>query len=362
MPRILVSPLDWGLGHATRCVPIIRYLKEKGAEVIIGADGRPLELLKKEFPRLDFVRMPGYRVRYRKNWPATVSIAMSVRNILTGIRKENLQLQQLIKEKKLDAVISDNRYGLYSVSIPSVFITHQIAIRSPLAENILYSMNISRIRNFSECWIPDLPGEPNLTGSLSHGKDLPDLCTFIGPLSRFSGKRSADVSKGSVKYLFIVSGPEDQRTHFENFLRRLIGDLIQNEMPQGSIVLVRGVSEGPVVKKTNGPITEYSHLPADELGDLIAGSDLVIARSGYSTIMDLAALGKKTILIPTPGQTEQEYLADKFSKERIAYSASQNKFDLQKALRESSDYSGFDKEKYSSVNFREVVDNWLARI
>src|SRR5687767_12164171 len=194
--RILVAPLDWGLGHAARCIPIIRHLLEKGCEVVIGADGRPLELLEGEFPQLEVALMPGYRITYPKSGSMVLRIAAQVPKILHGIRREHLLLGKIIQEKKIDAVISDNRYGLWNKKIPCVFITHQLMIKSPFGEKLIHRLNKNYIRRFTECWVPDEEGE--WSGDLGSKFALPPNGKYIGILSRFAGlaeKKQADPNR-----------------------------------------------------------------------------------------------------------------------------------------------------------------------
>jgi len=182
--RILVAPLDWGLGHATRCIPIIRYLVEKNCEVIIAADKRPMELLKKEFPSLEFVVMPGYNISYPKNGSMVLKMAVQVPKILKGTKQEHTQLEKIIAEEKIDAVISDNRFGLWAKKIPCVFITHQLMVKSPLGEKWIHKLNKDYISKYSECWIPDVKN--GLSGDLGNKFKLPEHAKFIGLLSRFN--------------------------------------------------------------------------------------------------------------------------------------------------------------------------------
>ena len=210
--KILVAPLDWGLGHATRCIPIIKYLLEKKCEVVIGADGRPLQLLQKEFSALEFVVMPGYNISYPKDGSMVLKMAIQIPKILTGIKHEHELLKKIIKEKKIDAVISDNRFGLWSGEVPCVFITHQLMVKSPFGEKIIHQLNKNYISKYSECWVPDHSGENNLSGDLSHKFSLPKNVKFIGALSRFTNEF---ILQKKYDLLIILSGPESQRTVFE---------------------------------------------------------------------------------------------------------------------------------------------------
>jgi len=351
--KILISPLDWGLGHATRCIPIIRYLLEKKCEVLIGADGRPFQLLKKEFPTLEFIRMPGYEIYYPENGSMPLKIAAQIPKIVFRIRREHRHLRQLIVDKKIDAVISDNRFGLWSRKIPCVFITHQIMVKSPFGEAFIHRLNKKHISNFSECWIPDSEGENNLSGDLAHGYSLPENAKYIGMLSRFTNTDTRFLTKAPNDILVILSGPEPQRTVFENKILEQVSSL------KGKTLIVRGITENSERKKISDNIEMVSYQTSAELEKEISSAKIVLSRPGYSTIMDLTVFGKKAIFVPTPGQTEQEYLAELLMKRKIAYSVSQKNFDLQIALKETDKYSGF-IEKHDTDGYRKAVDSMLS--
>ena len=221
-PNILVCPLDWGIGHATRCVPIINELNAQNSNVILGASGRSLSFLKKEYPNLQIIDFPGYKFSYPDKGNMALKMALQAPAILKGIKEEHKVLKKIIQDFAIDAVISDNRYGLYSNSIPSVFMTHQVFIQTPSQLNflnpILLIKNQGFIHKFDECWIPDFQGDQNLSGDLSHKKSLPDNYHFIGPLSRFSLNRETKPTEYKYKILVMLSGPEPQRTVLENLL------------------------------------------------------------------------------------------------------------------------------------------------
>ncbi len=358
--RILVAPLDWGLGHATRCIPIIRYLQEKGCEVLVAAEGKILELLKLEFPNLTFVDLRGYRIKYAATKVGLFfKIITQIPQILQTIRYEKKWLDQFLKAHAINAVVSDNRFGLYSSSIPSVYITHQLRILAPgggPAEAFLQKLHYKYINRFQACWIPDAKDMPNLSGVLAHPKHLPNIpVSYLGPLSRLQKHPS------SIQYpvLALLSGPEPQRT--------LLEDVILQQISQTNVkvVLVRGLPQGGPAKensllvklKESGKLSVYNHLPSEVLGNLIQASEWVIARTGYTTVMDLVHLGKKSVLIPTPGQTEQEYLGKYLKQEGIAYTVSQDGFSLTQALTEASRFPY--KLPQPSIAYKEVIDQWL---
>ena len=186
--RILVAPLNWGIGHATRCIPIISELEKNKFEVIIAASGRSLELLSCEFPKNQFIKFEDYKITYSSSIPMALNIFLQIPKIIFGIYNENNKLHTIIKDFKIDGVISDNRYGLYSKTTPSVFITHQLKIKSSFLENIIQKINYYFINKFTKCWIPDYKLD-GLAGELSHPKENTKNHIYVGPLSRFKKKK-----------------------------------------------------------------------------------------------------------------------------------------------------------------------------
>lgn len=317
--RILLSPLDWGLGHATRCIPIIHCLQNLGCKTIIASSGDQLALLLKEFPNLEFIDLPGYNVRYSVSKRFfSLKILQQVPKILQQIRRENLQLQKIIEDYKIDIVISDNRYGLYSGKVPSVFITHQLNVQagSHFLNRLIQNRNYKFINLYNECWIPDFEGKNNIAGILSHPKNFPAIPTkFIGPLSRFKKNIARPYNK---KYLIVLSGPEPQRTILEKKLLQIVPKL------DGKILIVRGKPSAENIERNSENCEIINHLDTKNLQNAFDESEFVISRSGYTTIMELLSLQKKSILIPTPGQTEQEYLAQHLMQQNWCYSCAQD--------------------------------------
>ncbi|MBS1919598.1 MAG: glycosyl transferase family 28 [Bacteroidetes bacterium] len=333
--RILVAPLDWGLGHATRCIPIIRELLYQDCEVFLAGESAQEVLLKSEFPQLIFIPLKGYRIRYSKtgcglSWQMIKQIPV----IKKVIRYEKEWLIKTIKEHQLDAVISDNRYGLYNESVLSVLITHQLSIKTnwgEWSERLLQKKNFNLLNHFSECWIPDYEDIHNLAGILSHPQKKPDIpCQYIGWLSRIKKKNIA-VEKNHL--LLLLSGPEPQRSLFENIIIQQISHY------NGTATIVRGLPNATTLIPSTNSLRFYNHLKADEMGVEMERAEFIIARSGYSTIMDIAALQKKSILIPTPGQTEQEYLAQYLSKKQFASWCTQKEFSIENSLAKARGFS-----------------------
>jgi predicted glycosyltransferase len=328
MLKVLVAPLDWGLGHATRCIPIINELINQGCTVIIAASSVQKAVLQEEFPDLSFVEVPGFRLKYGKNRAFTLlKIIFALPKILIGIKQENDWLRRFAGREELDMVISDNRYGLHAAGVVSVFVTHQLAIRSSLgtaADWLLRRVNYAYIRRFSVCWVPDVEGVENLAGILSHPRKMPAIpVRYIGWLSRLeTGKEEM-----TNDLLILLSGPEPQRTILEELL---VAELASAELAR--VVLVRGLPKGGGVVHAPKGVAVFNHLGTREMGRIICQSRLVLARSGYSTVMDLVRLGKKAVYIPTPGQPEQEYLGGYLQERGLGICMKQRGFVLKKAL------------------------------
>ena len=326
IPNILVSPLDWGLGHATRCIPLVRELLRQRSQVILACHGQVKILLQKEFPQLHFVDLKGYDIVYSKNkWTLPFVIASQIPKILSAIQYENEQLKTIVKTHKIHGIISDNRYGLYHTGIPSIFLTHQLMIKTGFgkaSDEYLQSINYRYIEHFSECWVPDAENDNSLAGELSHPPKLPAIpVKYLGPVSRFTP------DQGNDKHLLVIlSGPEPQRTMLED---QLIADLEGWNEP---VVFVRGLPAEQKVLKKNRQVSFYNHLSSEELNEVMNDASFIISRCGYSTVMDLASVRKKSILVPTPGQTEQEYLGRHLLKNNFALTVEQHKFKLNAAL------------------------------
>ena len=355
--RILVAPLDWGLGHATRCIPIIRELIAQNADVVLAADGRPFELLRREFPELQILRLSGVSVNYGQHATMMFSIAKQFPSILRAIAAEHKALQPLIREHRLDAVISDNRFGLYSSLLSTVFLTHQIRILVPrpyqFLESPLGMLNRYAINRFTHCWIPDVAGKANLSGILSHTSPLPENAEFIGHLSRFHTIPKQDEI---VDCVAVLSGPEPQRTMFESVLLEQLKTLtIQS-------VVVRGIPERNQKMKMAENITVVSSLSSEELNQLVACASVVIARPGYSTLMDLAVLEKKALLIPTPGQTEQEYLGSILMAQGICAIQSQETLDVKSGIEQALQASGFTAIGGETPSLPSVISSFLRTV
>ena len=353
---ILICPLDWGLGHATRCIPIIHEFLKQRIKVILATDGATTNLLKKEFPNLTILPLRGYNITYSKSKSSFFFKMLSqIPKILSIIKYEKNWLKVAIREHNIDAVISDNRFGLSNKNIKSIYVTHQLFIQSgnSFLNMLAQKINYKYINQFDECWVPDAEGALNLAGKLSHPKKMPDVpVKYLGPLSRFTKN---DVTKEN-DLLIMLSGPEPQRTVFESILLQQIKTIHQK------ISFVRGLpSATDVLMSDNKLVTFYNHLPAEELSLLIQRSKLVIARAGYSTVMDLIALQQKAVLVPTPGQTEQEYLSAYLQEQQLFITKDQQNFDLPAAIKEAENFT-FKNAGVSSNNLPNIINEFVKEL
>jgi uncharacterized protein (TIGR00661 family) len=353
--HVLIAVLDWGLGHATRCIPVISSLLKNNCRVSIAGNGASLMLLRQEFPQLSFHELPAYKVTYSSHGYFFLNLASQVPRLFKAISKEKKQIEKLVSENQIDVIISDNRYGCYSDKVPSIFITHQLNIQLPAflswSRFIVDYINHHLIKKFDSCWVPDFP-DSRLSGKLSiTGKLKPQ---FIGTLSRFC---PGDVAMEKELLVGLVSGPEPQREIFEKLLTKEFKKLNRPG------IIVRGLPNLITKKFSDGNLTLIAHAPSRELERIISKADVIISRSGYSTIMDLYVLGKKRVIfVPTPGQTEQEYLAKDLEKRKIAFMQTQRHFSLEEAIKKTKHYTGFDVATDHTNLLDEAVKNLLLHI
>ncbi len=341
--NILVCPLDWGLGHATRMVPVIKELEKQGAKVVLAADNRPLDFLMRYFPTNKVVKLEGFNPVYPEKGSMAWTMIKSVPGMIRSSRLARTTLNRLIKELSIDAIISDNRYELFGTGIPTIFITHQLNIQTKgiqiLAKPIINMIINGFLRKFDEIWVPD-DSNHTFSGLLSETNKYRDKIHFVGVLSRFQqGKLE---SNEGFEILAIMSGPEPQRSLFE---RLVVKQLAAINKP--SAILQGKPGTGSI--EEIGGVTLIPHANDDDFANLVNSAKIIISRPGYSTIMDLAQFGKSGIFVPTPGQTEQEYLAKKLNSENRAVVAFQNKLDIAQSIELIKLQKGISHEPDSSV-------------
>ena len=317
--NILIAPLNWGLGHATRCIPIIRALLDLGFNPIIASDGMALTLLQKEFPTLNCLELPSYKIEYpAKESDFKFKMLQNMPDVIEAMLAEKKLVKKWVSEYNLKGIISDSRLGVYSKKVPSVFITHHLNVLSGNTSWLTSSVQRLIIKKFDECWVPDTNEKPTLSGKLGHLKTASDSIKYLGPLSRMT--KTEVPSK--YKLMVLLSGPEPQRSILEEIL---INDLKDYT---GKTIFIKGIVQEEEIVEQVGNCTFYNFMTSEELEQKINESEMLICRSGYTTIMDLAKLQKKALLIPTPGQYEQEYLAKRLFKQGRLMFVKQEKFKL----------------------------------
>ncbi len=317
---ILVAPLYWGLGHATRCIPIILSLKKQGFKVLLASDGAALLFLQKEFPEFESIELPSYNIRYPKTgrlfkW----KMISQLPRIYKTMEAEKNIIQKMVNEGRIDGIISDGRLGIRNSQIPCVFVTHQLNVLTGSTTFLSSLLHQKLIKKFDACWVPDIPHEIlNFSGMLGHLAKETFPISYIGALTRME-KKTLPIT---IDILVLLSGPEPQRTILEKKLKKELKESDKR------ILIIRGVMEAKQQWKEIKNIKIVNFMQTQELEKTINQSEVVISRSGYSTIMDLAVFEKKVFFIPTPGQYEQEYLAKRLKNSGLVPSCSQDHFTL----------------------------------
>lgn len=312
--KVLVAPLDWGLGHATRCVPVIREFLAQGADVEIAVVKSNASFFREVFPELRQRVAPGYHIVYpRHGFNMGLWLLKNGAHLNAVMRYEHRYAEEMVERHGYDILFSDNRFAFWSKNARNVYMTHQVKIAFPPAfssfEGIGVRWHAARMKNFDEVWIPDVQEAPGYAGSLSHAGPCPCPVKYVGPLSRFDSQfetaKSGDAPDAvkDLDIVAVVSGVEPARTRFENRLREVL-----QKVPGRHAVLL-GKPSVPYATWTEGNVEFHSHLPTERFAALVRRARHVVSRGGYSTVMDMASLGAKCIFVPTPGQYEQVVLA-----------------------------------------------------
>lgn len=291
------------------------------------------------------IELPSYNITYtNKGSSFKVKMMRDIPHFLRTIKREVIAIKEIVNTEQVSGIISDNRFGVRHTEVPSVFMTHQLRVISGTTTWLTSKLHQNIISKFNECWVPDHSGLNNLSGRLGHVENIKTPIRYLGPLSRFNKV----LSEKKYNLLVLLSGPEPQRTILEKKLFFELKDF------KGKILFIRGKVENEKNKIENENITVQNFMTSKTLEKAINQSELILSRSGYTTIMDLAKLGKKAFFIPTPGQFEQEYLAKKFNKEKIAPYCNQKNFNISK-LKNAKDFSGF-KSINHNVNYNELFN------
>jgi len=354
--RVLVAPLDWGAGHATRCIPVIRELIAQNVTPVLAGSKTVLARFNAEFPNLEQVHLPDQHIKYSKILPAWLAILLQTRNIVRVIEKEHQHLKTILIENKIDALISDNRYGLSGSGVPSVIITHQLNLQIPFLLKpfgfVTQNFIDKKLSAFDEIWIPDVNRKPNLSGKLSEIKQHKNV-QYIGPLSRFKTALSTE----QIRYdlAIILSGPAPQP---EIMLQKILVNLPTSVT---QIAVLSSIKYAVLESRNNFNIHWLTNASDTEFSNCLSASTFIIARSGYSTLMDLVRLNRNALLIPTPGQTEQIYLARHFQDHFGFVALHQSKITRHNIASKINDLKLKNRQTFPNQenNLKEVLQNFL---
>lgn len=339
--------MNWGIGHAARIVPVAHHLHSLGNTIFICASGAALDLLKLECAYAQFIEDIPLHLTYGSSKRNTIfKLLIKMPSFAWFVFNEHQLLKKLVKQHQIDLVIADNRYGFYHKHVSCFLITHQLNIKVPFGASLVNFLNHYFIRKFNKCLVPDFEASDlALAGELSRNHKLQNVI-YIGPLSR--ANRAVSELNNKAPVLYLLSGLEPQRTILEEIIIKY-----HAQQPHQAI-LIRGTERALKKIKPQQNLIVYELCNAKQLQSLVAACKYVVCRSGYSSIIDLVAWQKNAVLIPTPGQSEQEYLAQYLSDKKWFYSSQQaNFFRFNEAEME-----GFQcpPNKALTPNFKELLD------
>ena len=357
MKHVLVSPLSWGLGHATRDLPIIRHFLARSHHVTVAATGRALALLQHEVPQCDFVEIKDYPTPYSASRFFVPKFLAMAPVMLAAIERETVLFRRLLAKQKFDLILSDNRFRIRSDDTPSFCIAHQLRFMTPpklrFFEFLTEFFNWLYLRPFDRIIVPDAADDTqNLSGRMSHQMRWlkGDKVYYSGVVARMDVPEDVD--------LFIsISGPEPQRTELERIVLEHVG-----QVKLDRIVITLGKPEVKEVRKINDHITVYGYLDRAGQQEMMNRARLVVCRSGYTTVMELAELGKKALMIPTPGQTEQEYLGRYYAERGFYHSVSQYALDLPRDIEQARAMTGVPFASHTQANVERLYKDLFAPI
>lgn len=321
---VVVAVLNWGLGHATRMVPLINALQDEGFTPVLASDGLALEYLSIQFPQLQKEKLPAYNIHYSGR-AFLGNIIRQLPKLALAIRSEHRQMKHLVKKYGAVGIVSDNRLGAYHKTVPGIYVTHQLSLRAGVFSAFAGWLHRVYINRFSQCLVPDIADEPtSLAGALSHRAKLNIPMHYIGPLSRFMRDKITRPTSSQYAACIVLSGPEPSRSAWEEAILKQVSEI------KGKVLLIRG--SGTPVKIAEQPenLEVIDLADAVQLREAITQSEVLISRSGYSSLMDYCFLDVPVCIVPTPGQTEQEYLAERMRPFCAVYS--QAEFSLKTAI------------------------------
>ncbi|MEJ2216257.1 MAG: glycosyltransferase [Gemmatimonadota bacterium] len=335
--RVLFAVHDWGLGHATRDLVLIRALLAEGHRVTVLSHGRALRLLEGELDsRCEFVALRDIpKPLSRRPFWFYVRMSLALPSVFYTFHRERRLVRQLHDAQPLDCIVSDSRFGVWLSDVPSLQLFHslrQIIPGRPRGlEKLVECAQRRMLGGADRILIPDASHD-GLAGDLSHDPhcDWGGRLEYIGPLASI---RRRDVDQ-DIDFFISVSGAEPQRTIFERLVLEQAHDL------PGRVVVALGRPDGAPVIREDGRITVHSYLNRERQEDIMNRAALVVTRSGYSTLMELAELGRKALLVPTPGQSEQEYLARYHEARGHLHAVRQAELNLARDVRIAAGYAG----------------------
>jgi uncharacterized protein (TIGR00661 family) len=348
--KILFGVFDWGLGHATRDIPLITELL-KSNKVHIISTGRALKLIQDYFgQQCKYYDVPSVYSPYTRTPFFKTKFAVTLPMIIRSLRKARKKSKMII-DQGFDKVISDCRYDVYDKLDNSFFITHQVRFKAPIGlERFVERWLGSWTKKYKLVLVPDYR-ENSLTGMLSHNLRYisKDRIRYIGILSHVRKRQMLE----DIDYLISISGPEPQRTIFFNKIISQVNQLT------GKVVIAGGT---PDIAQTsnNDNVLFYSFLNSHQQEEMMNRAKFIISRSGYTTIMEIVELGKKNVLfLPTPGMSEQEYLADYYEEQGYFHHVSQYHLKLKQAVEDSKKFEGFNplwRTEQSVREFMKIMD------
>lgn len=288
--RILISPLNWGFGHVSRCIGLIHQLKVQDNFVVVACDTNQRAVFLEYFPDLEYVNHEGYPFHFKGGGKFGKELISAFLPLRARLKLERVETEELVKKFNINLVIADHRYGFISSQVPSIFMTHQYELPVKWYEVAVRKGHRKMMNQFNEIWIMDYE-DSRLAGDLSVASSKINR-TYIGPYSRFSLYKIP--KEKTIEKVIIISGPtvygqklvDEQLSGFNSKSVAIIASS-EIQLPTGFVTLSRSWREQDVA------IMSASH---------------IVSRSGYSTIMDLETLKTSATLFPTKGQREQEYL------------------------------------------------------
>ena len=361
--NILVAPLDWGAGHTTRCIPIVRHVLASGNRVFFAGNDWQIAIIKQVFGK-DVVTLPllGYNITYSQlNHVLQLGLLSQLPRLLQVIKAEHNWLLHTVRTHNLQGIIADNRYGLHHPTVPSVIITHQLRILTgagSVADAVLQQLHYRYLQRFGEVWIPDTELQPSLAGVLSHPDSLPHKSRYIGWLSRFVDKVAVQEASSNKHLLILLSGPEPLRTHTS---RRLWQQALG--YTGGRVVFADGSDAATAPPFIPPHISYHRRLNDHELIAAVGNAHTIVCRSGYSTIMDLVAMGARAILLPTPAQTEQQYLGKYLHENKLFYTVREKDFEINNAVEKYRNFAFSSLPSEAGFNMhQQAINDWIATL